>query len=186
MNDRTVAVDSLGTTIKGFAVIPGYDNLYLINRDGIVVSPGYTDRNGFLRKPRILKPSKRGKGYLCVGLMKNGVQRHVSLHRLVARAFIPNPEMKPQVNHIDGNKENNCAGNLEWVTNQENVIHAFETGLKKSTPKNGEKNSMAKLKENDVLEIINSNESAKELSLKYKISISCIYKMKERKRWKHI
>lgn len=75
--------------------------------------------------------SKNQKGYLRTMLKNNtGKRKHVSIHRLVAIAFIPNPENKPQVNHIDGNKLNNRVENLEWVTNTENNHHAWDNGLK--------------------------------------------------------
>ena len=64
-----------------------------------------------------------------VHLVANGNSKLVVIHRLVAKAFIPNPQNKAQVNHIDGNKKNNNVRNLEWCTNQENVIHAINIGL---------------------------------------------------------
>ena len=70
------------------------------------------------------------KGYRRVVLMKNGKQINALVHRLIAQTFIPNPENKPEVNHKDGNKENNSVFNLEWCTHKENVHHAIETGLK--------------------------------------------------------
>ena len=82
---------------------------------------------------RILKPEREltytlnVRGYYSVVIMK---KTHM-VHRLVAKAFIPNPEGKPQVNHIDGNKLNNHYLNLEWCTAQENIQHAFQTGLNK-------------------------------------------------------
>ena len=79
---------------------------------------------------RILKPIMNRRGYLIVSL---GYANGRRIHRLVASAFIPNPEHKPEVNHIDGNKTNNRVSNLEWVTRQENQIHATMTGIKPVT-----------------------------------------------------
>lgn len=77
-------------------------------------------------KLRKLKPHPTG--YIGVGIkIKKGnkyVAKFCQVHRLVAQAFIPNPKNKPDVNHIDGNKRNNCVKNLEWVTEHENNIHA--------------------------------------------------------------
>lgn len=78
---------------------------------------------------RILKYSVNPKGYRIVRLCNNKVQKNYTIHRLVAENFIFNPENKPQVNHIDCNKQNNCVDNLEWVTNKENRIHAIKNGL---------------------------------------------------------
>ena len=73
------------------------------------------------------------------------------VHRLVAEAFIPNPENKDTVNHIDGNKQNNIVSNLEWVNRTEQMIHAYNLGLK--TSRIGSKNSNAKLTDEQVREI---------------------------------
>ena len=75
------------------------------------------------KKDKILKERVTGNGYLSVALFRNSVRKENRLHRLVAQAFIPNPENKPEVNHIDENKLNNDATNLEWVTSKENSNH---------------------------------------------------------------
>lgn len=74
------------------------------------------------------------KGYVYVYLYSNGKRDAANslVHILVAKAFVPNPDNKPQVNHIDGDKSNNCAWNLEWVTPSENIRHAYKMGLVKS------------------------------------------------------
>ena len=73
-------------------------------------------------KNQILKPH-RWYEYLEIQLCENGKKKHYKVHRLVAEAFIPNPEHKPQINHIDGLTMHNEVSNLEWVTNAENIEH---------------------------------------------------------------
>lgn len=80
-------------------------------------------------KGRMLKQSLNNYGYLTVFLMKDGKGKTCYIHRLVAETFIQNIENKPQVNHIDGNKKNNCVNNLEFCTLKCNVQHAWNTGL---------------------------------------------------------
>ena len=74
---------------------------------------------------RVLKQGKAANGYLIVNFCVDKVKSNHSVHRLVARAFIPNESNKPQVNHKDGNKHNNNVENLEWVTRSENGLHAY-------------------------------------------------------------
>lgn len=83
------------------------------------------------------KPYTNESGYLCVGIYdsEKGQSVQYRVHRLVAEAFIPNPEGKRTVNHIDGNKQNNCVNNLEWATHSENIGHAIREGLKPTTDK---------------------------------------------------
>lgn len=79
---------------------------------------------------RYLKPMLKKRGYLMVNLSQPGGERWtVGIHQLVAMAFVPNPENKPQINHKDGDKGNNRRTNLEWVTAQENHDHAWSLGL---------------------------------------------------------
>ena len=74
-------------------------------------------------------PTSRGYRYRCVTVTTNGKQKRLLVHRLVATAFLPNPNNLPQVNHIDGNPSNNSVSNLEWCTAKHNIQHAYDNGL---------------------------------------------------------
>lgn len=78
---------------------------------------------------KIMKTHYSTNGYLYISICDSNKVKHFKVHRLVAQAFIPNPENKPQVNHIDGNKLNNCVNNLEWCNNSQNIKHAYDTGI---------------------------------------------------------
>lgn len=107
--------------------IEGYDGLYAITDIGTVFSHP-RNSNPCLR---ILRPCVTKYGYKQVVLCKDGKTKKFYVHRIVATQFIPKVEGKNHVNHIDGNKLNNQAWNLEWVTPAENKQHAFKTGLTK-------------------------------------------------------
>ncbi len=103
------------------------------------------------KKEKFLKVCVSGFGYAFVGLTKDKIHKTTFVHCLVAKAFIANPNGYPVVNHIDGNKTNNHAENLEWVTYSENLLHAYSLGLRK--PKPPQRSWNAKLSDEDVLYI---------------------------------
>ena len=113
--------------------IKDYEGLYEVSSIGRVRSLGreIIDSKGRKQcfKERILKLQYDRYGYLYVPLRNRDNRKKFKVHRLVAEAFIPNPDNLPQINHIDGNKDNNKVENLEWCTNKYNVLHAHETGL---------------------------------------------------------
>ena len=118
--------------------IIGYEGVYQVSNFGRVKSLDRDEyvssfSHGRIREGRVLTQIKSRGGYMLVHLSKDGVAKTASVHRLVAKAFIPNPMKKTTVNHIDGNKANNISDNLEWATMSENISHAFKTGLKKPT-----------------------------------------------------
>lgn len=107
--------------------IEEYEGLYQVSNLGRV--RGLPKKRG-RQHCKILSHFVRSDGYVTTTLSKNGQLRTFGIHRLVASAFVSNPEGKPQVNHIDGDKANNAASNLEWVTRLENIRHSWETGLR--------------------------------------------------------
>ena len=106
--------------------IVGYEGLYSIDIFGNVTN---------LKTNKEVKQQKNKFGYMNVSLYKDGKQKKYKVHRLIAEAFIPNPQNKEQVNHIDGDKTHNVVWNLEWTTSKENNVHASDTGLVRTAKK---------------------------------------------------
>ena len=111
--------------------IKGYEGIYRISDLGRIMSVNFGPKNHVNNsEPKLLKLTKSSSGYLHVQLYKNGKPSTKLVHILVAEAFVENPQGKPEINHIDGNKFNNTPSNLEWVTKSENLKHAARTGLR--------------------------------------------------------
>lgn len=126
----------------------------------------------------VVKPQVNGKRYLRVSIGK----KLQFVHRLVAEQYVPNPENKPQVNHIDGNKFNNAASNLEWVTNQENRDHAVKNNLIVK----GEDSPLSKITQADVDYIREHTEfNSTELAHQFNLSPSHIRSIRRGVSWKN-
>jgi hypothetical protein len=108
-----------------FKDIEGYEGLYQVSNLGRVKSLIYRG----IKRDKVLKAGVDTQGYLSVNLYKSGKCKSKNVHRLVALAFVPNPDKKAQVNHINALKEDNCVNNIEWSTPSENIRHAINKGL---------------------------------------------------------
>jgi len=165
-----------------FRVILGYEG-YSVSNYGRVISLKRTK----VRKDRLLNPFNHQAGYKIVALRKDNITTKFSVHRLVAKTFIPNTENKPQVNHLNGIRHDNRVENLEWCTNQENAIHAFSI-----LPRNkafGERMGSNVLKEQQVHEIrslLKKGHSRMCLSRLYKVGGSTIQAIDIGKSWKYL
>ena len=124
--------------------IKGYEGLYQVSNKGRVRSLMFINNIVVKKKIKILNLNygKRTNRYYA-DLYKNTIRKHIAVHRLVAEAFIPNPNNYPVINHIDGNSCNNEVNNLEWCSYSHNSKHAYDMGL---TPKLVEMNNKAKKK----------------------------------------
>lgn len=168
--------------------VKGFEGLYEVSDAGYVqtVEHTITDKAGhqYTIKSRVLKPSKIGRGYLAVYLRKEGKTYVQYVHRLVAEAFVPNPDNKPIVNHKNGNKLKCEASNLQWSTYSENNQHAYDTGLK---PK-GEGQYKARLTENQVREIKQNGKytTYENIARKYGVSKATIRDVLLCRTWKTV
>ena len=164
-----------------FKDIENYEGLYKVSNLGNVKT--LRKRKG---NTKLLSPNDIGNGYLRVSLYKNGNQKNIFVHRLVAKAFIANPENKPEVNHKDLNPKNNNLDNLEWVTRRENTIH-FRKHHNFSV---GETHGMSKLTEEQVIEMRDRhwayNTSYKQLAEDYNISSVQVSNIIRRRAWDHV
>lgn len=174
--------------------IKGFDGLYEVSNTGRVrtLKHRIVRNNGrVLDIPqREIKGSKDTKGYYQVELKKEGKRNIKFVHRLVAETFIENNENKQQVNHKDGNKENNDVSNLEWVTCKENIHHAWKNQLNK--PCVGENHGNHKLTDDAVGYIKehykprDKEYGARALARKFNVSPYPVMQVVHGKGWKHI
>lgn len=110
--------------------VVGYEGLYEVSTDGRVRTVKHITNGHVIMPTELSIKIYKSQRYARVRLYRDGKSKDYVVHRLVAEAFIPNPDKKPQVNHIDGNRSNNRVENLEWCTASENQRHAYRTGLK--------------------------------------------------------
>jgi len=159
--------------------IDGYEGIYQVSNLGNVKSLKYGNE-------KVLKNYLSCTGYYKVSLCVNFKAKSFNTHRLIAKSFIPNPDNKPQINHINGIRNDNRLDNLEWVTSKENMQHAHDTGL--IITSKGEQRSLSKLTEKEVLEIrkIGKSKTQIELSRIYNVDQSLISYVLNNKIWKHI
>lgn len=163
--------------------VVSYEGIYEVSNLGNVKHLEYKRKNtltgGYsIMKERILKPVKHKNGYVVLDLHKNRFHKIILLHRIVAVTFIPNTKNRPQINHLDGNKENNRVDNLEWCTPRENVLHAVKNGLSKS-----------KLLPYDIILIrqqLCNNEKQTEIAKRFNVSKYVIQDIKRNRNWNHV
>lgn len=167
--------------VIGFEGVYSVSNLGRVRRD--------LNSRGVFQDKRILKLAIKKDGYLDVTLSRPGLRKHVKVHKLVAAAFLGNAAGRT-VNHKDGNKSNNCLENLEYLTQSENVRHAFQTGLKipargirsgrytkPEKTARGEKHGNAKLKDADIPRIFEMRKSGlllREIGDRLGVTKNCI------------
>jgi hypothetical protein len=176
------------TTYSDILGYPGYR----VGANGTVWScRGRPGRNGIVpvlsNTWRQLRPAVNEHGYHQVRLSSADLTPHdFRVHQLVARAFVPNPHQRGEINHKNGDKADNSAGNLEWATRSENILHAFRTGLK--TSRHGELCSWAKLTAEDVRAIRQIGRGSRtlvSLAMQFGVSAPTIRSIINRTIWKH-
>ena len=172
--------------------IKGYEGYYQISNCGRVKSLERTaiaKCNSIRRVPeKILSICNDKDGYNIITLTKNSKKKTFKIHRLISQYFIRNPKNKPEVNHKDGNKQNNNINNLEWATESENTTHAHKIGL---IDEKGEKNPNSKLSKNQVIQIKKELKTpywgiGVSLAKKFNVSVGMIKDINVNRTWKHI
>lgn len=143
--------------------IKGFEGLYQVSNLGRVKSLDRIDNNNRIRRGRILKPSMKKSGYVHIILHKKGNPYYLLLHRIVAEAFIPNPNNLPQVNHINEDKSINSSDNLEWITSKDNIN--FGNRTKKAIAHSKKKPIYAIDSEHNISKFSSIHEACRELNL---------------------
>lgn len=168
--------------------VVGFENSHRISSYGNIISLDRYVYRGNDKKPlfikgQLLKKTINMHGYETIALLR---AKTYFIHRIVALAFIHNPENKPEINHIDNNPLNNNVNNLEWATKSENILHSFKCGLASNI---GERNPNSILTCSDVYDIrlmIDKKITMQIIALKYNVSISTIKRIKYKQLWKTV
>ncbi len=167
--------------------IPGYEGIYAVSNQGRVMRL-LTRTNG--KAGNILSPQRNTYGYRHVNLYKSGHHKCVVVHRLVMEAFVGKCPDGIQVNHKNGDKSDNRLENLEYVTPQENSIHAYQVLGRKPVHNRGEAAGGAKLTESQVLQIRSEYDgkhgSYSKLARKFGVDNKTVSSIINRKYWTHI
>lgn len=181
--------------IEEWRDVPGYEGKYQVSNFGNVKTLNRTvigNNCSYMRKGKILNKYYGGRtGYYKVKLYNgDGSFNSFPVHRLVAQSFLYNPESYPQINHRDGNPENNNVNNLEWCNNSINIKHAYDTGLINMNNRRGANHYKAILTEDDVRNIRYKHDidktPLKNLMNEYNMSHGAIYGIVKHKNWKYV
>lgn len=163
--------------------LPDIKDYYFITTNGEVISKART-------KPIVLKPGLKKNGYLQVSLVqKNGKIKYISIHRLVALAFIENPNNLEQVNHKDGDKQNNRISNLEWVSSKNNILHSWGNNL--SRARKGANSNLASISEEKAIEVVELLRTRKYSDKDIELMTGCnsktiVSRIRRKETWTHL
>lgn len=122
--------------------IEGYEGFYEVSNLGRVRSLWFRNNHSLVKRNKIMSATDNGHGYLIVGLNKEAKRKNYYVHRLVAKAFIPNPDNLPVIDHIDHDRSNNAVTNLQWLTQKDNIgrsRHLMSKPRKNVTSNTGQK-----------------------------------------------
>ena len=177
-------------TLVEWQDIPGYEGYYQASRNGTIrgVERLIKRRNSnYTKKSKVIAQTRHKKtGYMQVMLCRDGVQKRIHTHKLIALTFIGDNPAALEINHKDHDKTNNAAENLEYMTRLENLRYSIAAGR---FDKRGEKHHGAKLKEVDVLAIrqsIAQGVTRQSLSARYGVGRTQIDRIANRTRWGHL
>lgn len=182
MTDLTPALTPDCETWKS---VVGYEGVYEVSSFGRVRRPACLDSIGRPRFARMMKLTDNGRGYLSVSLCKNAVAVSARVHTLVAAAFLGMRSGELVVNHIDGNKQNNRASNLEYITQAENEAHANRLGLKAKGERHG-RSVIGPDAVRAIRDLYAKGSTPTEISRVYGLHPEHILKIARRKMWKSV
>ena len=174
--------------IKGFEdryEISNYGNVKTLTREVV------EHRRTYIRKGKILNKYYNPDGYYAIKLYKGDATfKNTTAHRLVAETFLENPNNYLEINHKDGDPSNNYIENIEWCSKEQNVKHAYDTGLKNPDNYKGESCTFSKLNTEQVLaireEYSTGTTSLSKLAKKYDVVMGNIHSIIKRNTWKHV